>query len=442
MPHEHDTAAAQHRILEDGNTSPCTGGQSLNAIPQSASSYEVDNNSLAPTIVPPLPVTSLNVSPITTSANDRPCSAPNTVCHHPIVGHSSDLSTTEESSLRIPEPKIARRVGKDGRLGSQLTMREVFNRLFAGKCKRSYRKDDPNNPISSEIVRDCLSFVRFQLYVLLKLEHEKGKLTYSKAMKKHGKSIDDLKRRLESRHKILKMAVASWASEMLVKEALRRDRVYKARNNSMGLVPLGSHSLQAPSQGQNNAASDDQSYQVSTQNTSSINDVDEHELTAAQQSAPSASSIAVTGSRFSHTNSTGNDDPLNSTQHTRSPDSRAGDNIDKNNRARKVRNKENVSRHGKKKTNNLVSGEEAPRFKSNNKRNHSGKRSSKKRRKYLPEAQPTSSESSDSNDESSSESSESEQESEKVAGTGTQADNTASTDKKRKHKKRVSWKGC
>ena len=77
--------------------------------------------------------------------------------------------------------------------------------------------------MTPEIVRDSLSFVRFQIYVELKLMEMKGKLTYSDLLQNYRKNLSDIKRKLESRHKLLKLAVASWASGMLIKEALRRD---------------------------------------------------------------------------------------------------------------------------------------------------------------------------------------------------------------------------
>lgn len=64
------------------------------------------------------------------------------------------------------------------------------------------------NLISPQIVSDSLRYVRFQIYVVFKLESEKRNLTYSGLMKKHGKFLDDVKRKLESRHNIFKMAIA------------------------------------------------------------------------------------------------------------------------------------------------------------------------------------------------------------------------------------------
>lgn len=89
-----------------------------------------------------------------------------------------------------------------------VSLRNIFNRLFAVTKNREYRKDDPANPISPENVLDSLSFVRFQLFVILKLGSNNGKLTYTKALKAHRKFIDDLKRKLESHHKILKKSAS------------------------------------------------------------------------------------------------------------------------------------------------------------------------------------------------------------------------------------------
>lgn len=74
-----------------------------------------------------------------------------------VLGHS----VLEERSHCIPEPKFAHRVSKDGTLGSQLTMWEIFNRLFAVKKNREYRKNDPANPIIPEMFCGSLLFVRF-----------------------------------------------------------------------------------------------------------------------------------------------------------------------------------------------------------------------------------------------------------------------------------------
>ena len=53
-------------------------------------------------------------------------------------------------------------------------------------------------------------------------------------LRNKGKSINEIKKKLESRHKILKMAVANWAAEMIIKEALRRERIYSGpRSNKM-----------------------------------------------------------------------------------------------------------------------------------------------------------------------------------------------------------------
>jgi len=60
----------------------------------------------------------------------------------------------------------------------------------------------------------------------MKLISQKRKIIFTDLLNKYGKSVNNIKRILETRHKILKLSVASWASEMLIKEAIRRDNLY------------------------------------------------------------------------------------------------------------------------------------------------------------------------------------------------------------------------
>lgn len=80
--------------------------------------------------------------------------------------------------------------------------------------------------------------------MILKLDSDNGILTYTKALKVHRIFIDDRKRKLESRYKILKMAVASWASEMVVNEAMMRDWVYNKNRTTSTCIQNVTHSAQ------------------------------------------------------------------------------------------------------------------------------------------------------------------------------------------------------
>lgn len=127
----------------------------------------------------------------------------------------------------ISEPKFSHIPAENRKLGSQLNMKDIFIKLIAQKHGRVFLKDYVDNAVASGILCDYLSFIRFQLFVLLQLKSKHGRITYHNLITDHGNFVDGLKRELESCHRILKMSLANWAAQIFIKKVTIRGKYSK-----------------------------------------------------------------------------------------------------------------------------------------------------------------------------------------------------------------------
>lgn len=137
---------------------------------------------------------------------------------------------------------------KTGKVGSQRSTREVFNRKYA-----VYKGIDFNaiKPISEEIVRGASSVIRTHLYAKGEsfMSLKRGLVTYRSIAYEKASELDTLRRKLHKRFPVLDLAANCWGAEWLVKEVLRRDRIRKEKPQATtGSSPQGHKSRASSSQ--------------------------------------------------------------------------------------------------------------------------------------------------------------------------------------------------
>lgn len=140
---------------------------------------------------------------------------------------SSSPVPLQDRTVSIPERRDARRVDRQGRLGSQRTTREQFNTAV---CKAGGVEVMQDNPLSRSKARRICSRARGVLCNSLKVP--KGRYTYKEL--KDMVDLQQARRLLEKCFPILSLAENQWAADGFLQETLRNDR----RRRSGGPTPL------------------------------------------------------------------------------------------------------------------------------------------------------------------------------------------------------------
>lgn len=144
--------------------------------------------------------------------------------------------------LSHPSSADSRRPGKDGKVGSQRCMKDIFNKAF---LEFTGRDPSERGPLTGALVRSAFSLIRQHFYGILKLP--RGQLLYTSLQYSHTNDLIKIKKQLEKRIPELLAAKAQWAAEGLVKDVLRRDRI--TTNDTE--APFNSYQVGAPSGAEN-----------------------------------------------------------------------------------------------------------------------------------------------------------------------------------------------
>lgn len=131
----------------------------------------------------------------------------------------------EDGCLMEPSRVEARRMGKDGKIGSQRPIREIINHAY---LKYMEKEGDRYELITDATMRGAFKRVRSVLYGKGKsgLGLRKGSFTYTEIKYEHAGTLSQLRKTLESRLPDLSLAHNQWAAEGIIQEVLRRDKVY------------------------------------------------------------------------------------------------------------------------------------------------------------------------------------------------------------------------
>lgn len=138
----------------------------------------------------------------------------------------------EDGCLMEPSRREARRVGKNGTIGSQRPIREVFNNAYLSYMEKS---GDDFQLLSDSTIRGAFKRVRLVLYGSRKfgMELPKGKFPYKDLKYEHAGTLATLRNNLEKRIPDLKLAHNQWAADAIIQEVLRRDKIYGKKKSKM-----------------------------------------------------------------------------------------------------------------------------------------------------------------------------------------------------------------
>lgn len=160
--------------------------------------------------------------------------------------HDEPDEDIEFICLPIPRRNQSRRTGSSGE-GSQRTIREVFNRMYADLGAKRYENGADTGPLLPESIRSTATMIRTHLYAKSSNEPKRFSRmglvrrdsTWSDIHIVHAAGVEYLRKCLEANFEELKMAKNHWAAIGLIKEVLRRDR--KRSNNLVQKVTDQQH---------------------------------------------------------------------------------------------------------------------------------------------------------------------------------------------------------
>ena len=119
--------------------------------------------------------------------------------------------------IATPERHESRRVGRNGRVGSQKASRIAYNEAY---CRKAQLPSGQVNPISKSLGSSILQRSREVLYNTLGIP--RGKLTHTQMRKKW--NLQPARRVLEKYFPALALAENQWAATCFLQEVARRDK--------------------------------------------------------------------------------------------------------------------------------------------------------------------------------------------------------------------------
>ena len=123
----------------------------------------------------------------------------------------------QNRSIGTPGRTESRRVGLDGRLGSQKASRIIYNEAY---CKKARLPADHINPISKSLGSSILQRAREILHNTLRIP--RGRLTHTQMRNKW--DLQPARRLLEKYFPMLALAENQWAATCFLQEVARRDK--------------------------------------------------------------------------------------------------------------------------------------------------------------------------------------------------------------------------